>query len=164
MTQLLTHTVAHFTRPSFRSKKVFKCLAVTWVKVVKMCKILTFKVNFLHQKVSESFQKNFHWRISIYEQLFCYWHFLTTSISKTLYLLKWCPSFDNSLLHQFKKYNNFLLVYWFLCKNLSNFVSLLWKLNNRNNTNQCWNLYSTSGPGNSAMAARDTEVTSISLK
>ena len=61
MTQLLTHTVAHSTRPSFRPKtnnqpnKKFLSLAVTWVKVVKMCKILTFKVNFLCQKGSESF-------------------------------------------------------------------------------------------------------------
>ena len=56
MTSLLTHTVAHFTRPSFRPKsnnqplKKFLSLAVSWVKVVKNCKILTFKVNFLCQK------------------------------------------------------------------------------------------------------------------
>ena len=61
MTQLLLHTVAHSTRPSFRPKtnnqptKKFLSLAVTWVKVVKMCKILTFKVNFLCQKWSVSF-------------------------------------------------------------------------------------------------------------
>ena len=61
MTQLLTHTVAHSTRPSFRPKtnnqptKMVLSLVVTWVKVVKMCKILTFKVNFLCQKGSESF-------------------------------------------------------------------------------------------------------------
>ena len=61
MTSLLTHTVAHFNRPSFRLKtnnqplKKFLSLAVTWVKVVKNGKILTFKVNFLCQKLSESF-------------------------------------------------------------------------------------------------------------
>ena len=61
MTSLLTHTVAHFTRPSFRPKtnnqpiKKFLSLAVSWVKVVKNGKILTFKVNFLCQKWSESF-------------------------------------------------------------------------------------------------------------
>ena len=61
MTQLLTHTVAHSTRPSFRPKtnnqptKKFLSLVVSWVKVVKMCKILTFKVNFLCRKGSESF-------------------------------------------------------------------------------------------------------------
>ena len=61
MTSLLTHTVAHSTRPSFRPKtnnrplKKFLSLAVSWVKVVKNGQILTFKVNFLCQKLSESF-------------------------------------------------------------------------------------------------------------
>ena len=61
MTQLLLHTFAHFTGPSFRVKakllpnKIFLCLVKTCVKVVENCKILTFKVNFLHQKLSESF-------------------------------------------------------------------------------------------------------------
>ena len=61
MTSLLTHTVTHSTRPSFRPKsnnqplKKFLSLAVSWVKVVKNGKIFTFKVNFLCQKLSESF-------------------------------------------------------------------------------------------------------------
>ena len=61
MTSLLTHTVAHSTRPSYRPKinnqplKKFLGLAVSWVKVVNNGKILTFKVNFLCQKLSESF-------------------------------------------------------------------------------------------------------------
>ena len=65
MTSLLMHTVAHSTRPSFRSKtnnqptKKFLSLEVTWVKGVKMGQILTFKVNFLCQKWSESFWKKF---------------------------------------------------------------------------------------------------------
>ena len=36
-----------------RSKECRSC--TLWVKVVKMCKILTFKVNFLSQEASESF-------------------------------------------------------------------------------------------------------------
>ena len=61
MTTLLTHTVAHFTRPSFRLKtnnqplKFFLSVAVSWVKLGKNGKILTFKVNFLCQKLSKSF-------------------------------------------------------------------------------------------------------------
>ena len=61
MTQLLTHTVAHSTMPSFRPKtnnqptKKFLSHGVTRVKVVKMCKILIFKANFQCQKGSESF-------------------------------------------------------------------------------------------------------------
>ena len=49
MTSLLTHIVAHSTRPSFRPKinnqplKKFLSLAVSWVKVVKNGKILTSK-------------------------------------------------------------------------------------------------------------------------
>ena len=61
MSSILTHTVAHSTRPSYRPKvnnqplKKFLSLAVSWVKVVKNGKILTFKVNFLCQKLSEPF-------------------------------------------------------------------------------------------------------------
>ena len=65
MTQLLSHIIAHFTWPSFMLKannlpyKKFLGLAFSWVNVVKYCKILTFKVNFLCQKLSKFFQKHF---------------------------------------------------------------------------------------------------------
>ena len=61
MTTLLTHTVAHSTKPSFMPKtnnqppKKFLSLTLSCAKVVKNGKILTFKVNFLCQKISESF-------------------------------------------------------------------------------------------------------------
>ena len=45
-------------------------------------------------------------------------------------LLKWCPFFDSSPLVQNSKFNHFLWVCWFLCKNLSNFVPPSWKLHN----------------------------------
>ena len=60
MTTLLTHTVAHSTKPSFMPRtnnqppKKFLSLAL---KVVKNGNILTFKVNFLCQKITESFQE-----------------------------------------------------------------------------------------------------------
>ena len=60
MTTLLTHTVAHSTKSSFMPKtnnqlpKKFLSLAPSCAKVVKNGKILTFKVNFLCQKISES--------------------------------------------------------------------------------------------------------------
>ena len=38
--------------------------------------------------------------------------------------------FDTSPLHQFSKFNNFLWVCWFSCKNLFNFVYPVWKLHN----------------------------------
>ena len=53
--------------------------------------------------------------------------FLITSIFKSLYFLKWCPILDISPLHQYSKFNNFLWVYWFLGKNLFNFVPPTWK-------------------------------------
>ena len=43
--------------------------------------------------------------------------------------------FDTSTLHQFSKFNHFLRVCWFLFKNLSNFVSPAWKLDNPYNIN-----------------------------
>ena len=61
---------------------------------------------------------------------FSYWHFLITSIFKSLNFLKWCPIFDTSPLTQFSKFNNFLWVCWFLGKSLSNFVPPAWKLHN----------------------------------
>ena len=45
-------------------------------------------------------------------------------------MLKYCPIFDSSPLVQNSKFNNFLWVCWFLCKNLSNFVPPAWKLHN----------------------------------
>ena len=84
-------------------------------KSAKSPNLLTFKVNFLYQKLSESFSIFFHWRISIF---------------KSLYFLKWCPIFFTSPLTQLKKFNNFLWVCWFLGKNLSNFVPPVWKLHN----------------------------------
>ena len=65
MTQLLSHNITHFTGPSFMLKannqpyKKILGLAFSWVNIVKNCKILTFKVNFLWQKLSESFQTFF---------------------------------------------------------------------------------------------------------
>jgi hypothetical protein len=49
--------------------------------------------------------------------------------SLNTFFLKWYPIFDSPL-HQFTKYNGFLLEYWFLANNLSKFVSLPWKLDN----------------------------------
>ena len=43
-----------------------------------------------------------------FRSTFFYWHFLKTSIFKSLYYLKWCPIFDSSPLFQFSKFNNFI--------------------------------------------------------
>ena len=57
MTQLLFHTIAHFTGPSFMLKannqpyEIFLDLTFSWVNIVKNRKILTFKVNFPSQKL-----------------------------------------------------------------------------------------------------------------
>ena len=61
---------------------------------------------------------------------FLLWHFLITSIFKSLYFLKWCQLLTARHLLQFSKFNNFLWVSWFLCKNLSYLVSLVLKLHN----------------------------------
>ena len=88
MTSLLTQNVPHSTEPSSRSKtnnqsnKKFLRLAVSWVKVVKNGKILTFKLNFLCQKLSKSFWKKFSLKNMILGAHFFYWHFLKTSILK----------------------------------------------------------------------------------
>ena len=48
---------------------------------------------------------------------------------------EFCTFWLNSLLHQFTKYNSFLLEYRFVAQNLSNFVSLPRKFDNWNNSN-----------------------------
>ena len=100
MTQLLSHTIAHFTGPSFMLKannqpyKKNFGLAFSWAKVVKNCKILTFKVNFRCQKLSEAFQKKISSNNINLGAHFLLLTFLTTSIFKALYFLKWRPFFD----------------------------------------------------------------------
>ena len=64
----------------------------TWV--VKKCLNLTSKSIFYdknHSNLSDFF---FHWRISVYKDVFCYYYFLKTSIFEPLCFLKWCPIFD----------------------------------------------------------------------
>ena len=70
--------------------------------------------------------------------LLFYWHFLVTSVFETLYFLKWCPIFDGSTLCLFTKHNDFLQVFWFVAKNIVNFSSLSWKLDNPNCHVDCW--------------------------
>ena len=121
--------VDEFSREGYKISKFFfaknqdskRKIIVFWV--VKMCKTLTFS-QFSTSKIKGIFQK-----INFIKKLLGA-HFLTTSIFMTLYLLKWCPIFDDSSLHQFNKYNNFLAECWFLTKNVSNFVSLPLKLDN----------------------------------
>ena len=85
-------------------------------KSAKSPNLLTFKVNFLYQKLSESFSIFFSLKnINLGA------HFLITSIFQLLYFLKWFPIFVTSPLTQFSKFNNFLWVCWFLGKHLSNF-------------------------------------------
>ena len=62
-----------------------------------------------------------------------FWHRKTDYESQILAL------FDSSPLIQNSKFNNFLWAYWFLCKNLSNFVPPAWKLHNP----YCHNEYAT---------------------
>ena len=58
MISLLTHTVAHSNRPSFRPKtnnqplKKFLSLAISWVKVVKNCKILIYEAINSERRIS----------------------------------------------------------------------------------------------------------------
>ena len=57
--------------------------------------------------------------------------FLITLIFRSHFFLKWYPIFDSLPLLQFPTLDSFLLACWFLAKNLSNFVSLAWKLHNQ---------------------------------
>ena len=74
---------------------------------------------------------NIHWRISIKEHIWCYWHFLIKSIFKAVYY--WNDVQFLTARH-YSNSQNLVISFeysWFLAKNLSNFVSLPWKLHNR---------------------------------
>ena len=101
MTQLLSHTIAHFTGSSFMLKannqpyKKVLALVFSWVNVVKNCKILTFKVNFLRQKLSESFQKKFsltNFNLGAHFLLLSF--FDNFNFFKALHFLIWRSFFD----------------------------------------------------------------------
>ena len=85
-------------------------------KSAKSPNLLTFKVNFLCQKLSESFSIFFSLKNINLGAHFLLLTFLITSIFKSLHFLKWCPIFDISPLQQFSKFNKFLRVCWFLAK------------------------------------------------
>ena len=77
--------------------------------MIENCQFLTFKVNFLCQKLSKSFS----------------FFFIEEYQFRSTFFLKWCPILDTSPLTPFSKFSNFLWVCWFLGKNISNFVPLL---------------------------------------
>ena len=81
-----------------------------------------------HRNLSQFF---FHWRISIKEHIWCYWHFLIKSIFKAVYYQN-----DAQFLtpRHYSNSQNLVISFeysWFLAKNLSNFVPLPWKLHNQ---------------------------------
>ena len=51
---------------------------------------------------------NFFWRLRNKEHIFCYWHFLITSIFNPIHFLKRYTIFDSSPLLQFSKFKNFI--------------------------------------------------------
>ena len=72
--------------------------------------------------------------------IYFFYSFCATDLNfciKNIGRIKWSTlqtlifaSYSGSPLVQFSKFNNFLWVCWFLCKNLSNFVPPTWKLHN----------------------------------
>ena len=91
MTSLLTHTVAHSNRLSFRPKinnqpfKKFLSLAVSWVKVAKNWKTLTFKVFYVKNDPNLStiffIEENHYRRTFFVIDIFWKLKFLNHSIS-----------------------------------------------------------------------------------
>jgi hypothetical protein len=72
-----------------------------------------------HQNLSQFFSL-YNTSLGVHILLFTFFDKINFQITL---LLKWCPIFDSSPLIQNSKFNNFLWVPWFLCKNLSNLVS-----------------------------------------
>ena len=79
-------TQARFFQKNKSLQNVFLIsVMLRWHSDVKDNEIWTFKVNFLCQKMSESFYFFFHLQISIKDHIFCKIHFLMISIFKSLY-------------------------------------------------------------------------------
>ena len=70
--------------------------------------IFDFQSQFSMSKFFRIFLIFFRSRIEIWEHIFCYCHFLITSIFKSLYFLKWYPIFDSLPLLQLSKFGNFI--------------------------------------------------------
>ena len=81
-----THSGANLNR-RFRGK--------TFKVVISSLQTSDFQSQFSMSKIIWILLKKIHGRISFQGHIFCYWHFLKTSISKPLYFLKWCPIFDD---------------------------------------------------------------------
>ena len=93
----------------------------------KSAKIFTFKVNSM-SKIIQISQIFFTLKNKDLGAHFLLLTFFDDIIFKSLYFLKWCPIYDIS------NSQNSIISFdycWFLAKNLSNFVFLLWKLQNR---------------------------------
>ena len=134
--------VVEFSRGGYKIRKIFaqestysKEMIEFWELVlwrgVKKCHNLTFKVNSMCHKLLESFSIFFSLKNINLGAHFLLLTFFDNIKIEWLLFLKCHLFFDTSPLNQFSKFNNFLWVCWFLGKNLSNFVSLPWKLHNR---------------------------------
>ena len=103
MTTTLMHTVAHSSKHSFKTQTNNHSIKkkLSWVKVVKNCKILTFKVNV--------YVKN-DLNLSIFSPLkniISRTHFLLLRTS--IYFLKWRPIFLTTFTQLIARLTNFLL-------------------------------------------------------
>ena len=85
-------------------------------------------------------KNNFLWAQFLLLTVFDNFHFQNNLFSRMMLNL-----WEHTTIHQFTKYNTFLLEYWFLAKNLSKFVSLPWKLVNPSyHSLQQWFLFGVS--------------------
>ena len=115
--------VVEFSKERYKIRKVKK----SWLS--NSTKIRLLKSNF-YVKDKCIFSDSFfnQWYQFNYEHIL--WKFiLMPSVFETIHFQKWSTIFEDSSLCQFTKFN-FLWGSWFLAQNLSNFVSLPWKLNN----------------------------------
>ena len=86
--------------------------------------ILDFQSQFSMSKIIQIFLNFFfHWRTPIFEHIFfvidIFW---LNDFWSFYYILKWWPIFDSSPIIKNSKFNNFLWVCWFICKNIFNLV------------------------------------------
>ena len=92
----------------------------------------TFNVNFLHQKSSKSFWILFSLKnTNVGANFSVIGIFWFSPNFKSLYFLKWCLIFDSLPLLKFSQVNNLIWIQSFFSQDLSNFISLPWKLHNR---------------------------------
>ena len=118
-------------------KAIFSLVFLLWKYGLWSFSSRGYKIRIYFAKNQHTLRKLLNFEFWINSELSKIVHHFSNKVIQKLILSKNAkivlilyPPFENSLLIQNSKFNNFLWVCWFVCKNLSDFVSLVLKVHN----------------------------------